>query len=52
MKSYIKIKDETITKSSNQKLLDILFNNKFDFDEHVTSLFRKASQKLNALTRL
>ena len=26
--------------------------NKFDFDEHVTSLCRKASQKLNALARV
>ena len=29
-----------------------MFNNKFDFDEHVTSLCRKASQKLNALARV
>ena len=48
----LKIKNETITNSSNQKLLVILFNNKFDFDEHVTSLGRKASQKLNALARV
>ena len=45
----LKIKNETITNSSNQKLLGILFNNKFDIDEHVTSLCRKASQKLNPL---
>ena len=44
----LKIKNETITKSCNQRLLGILFNNKFDFDEHVTSLCRKVSQKLNA----
>ena len=43
---------ETITDSSNQKLRGILFNNKFDFDEYVTSLSRKASQKLNALARV
>ena len=48
----LKIKNETITNSSNEKLLDILFNNKFDFDEHVTSLCRKASQKLNVLARV
>ena len=48
----LKIKNETINNSSNQKLLGILFNNKFDFDEHVTSLCRKVSQKLNALTRV
>ena len=43
-----KIKNETITKCSNQKLLGILFNNKIDFDEHATSLHRKASQKWSA----
>ena len=48
----LKIKNETIINSSNQKLLGMLFNNKFDFDEHVTSLCRKASQKLNALARV
>ena len=47
----LKIKNETITNSSNEKLLGILFNNKFDFNEHVTLLCRKASQKLNALAR-
>ena len=36
-----KIKNETITNSSNEKLLGMLFNNKFDFDEHATSLCRK-----------
>ena len=40
------------TNRSNEKLLGILFNNKFDFDEHVTSLCRKASQKLIALARV
>ena len=48
----LKIKNETITNSSNQKLLGMLFNNRLDFDEHVTSLRRKASQKLNALARV
>ena len=43
----LKIKNETITNSSNRKLFRILFNNKSDFDEHVTSLCRKAFQKLN-----
>ena len=43
----LKIKNETITNSSNQKLLGILFNNKFDFDEHVTSLCRKVSHYMN-----
>ena len=42
----------TGTQITFQKLLGILFNNKFDFDEHVTSLCRKAFQKLNALARV
>ena len=29
-----------------------MFNNKFDFDEHVNSLRREASQKLNARARV
>ena len=37
-----------MTNSFNQKLLGIIFNDKFDFDEHVTLLCRKASQKINA----
>ena len=48
----LKIKNETITNSSNQELLGVVFNNKFDFDEHVLSLCRKASQKLNTLARV
>ena len=31
----LKIKNENITNSSNQKLLGILLNNMFDFDEHL-----------------
>ena len=46
------MKNKNITTSSNQKLLGILFNNKFDIDEHVTSLYRNASQKLNTLARV
>ena len=45
----LKTNNETITNSSNKKLLGILFNNKFDLDEHVTLLCRKTSQKLNTL---
>ena len=35
-----------------QELFGIVFNNKFDLDEHVLSLCRKASQKLNTLARV
>ena len=48
----INVRNETISNSSNQKLLDIRFNSNFHFDDHVASLCKKASQKLNALTRV
>ena len=47
-----KLKMRLLRRVLNQKLLGILFSNKFDFDEHVTSLCRKASQKVNALARV
>ena len=46
------LEHDKLIKSHDQKLLGILFNNKFDFDEQVTSLCRKASQKLNAFARI
>ena len=46
------VRNENISNSSNQKLLGICFNSNFRFDDHVASLCKKASQKLNALTRV
>ena len=40
----LKIRNETITNSSNQKLLRILFNKKFDFDEHTSHYAGKPSR--------
>ena len=48
----ISVRNETISSSSNQELLGIRFNSNFRFDDHVASLCKKASQKLNALTRV
>ena len=48
----ISVRNETISNSSNQKLLGIRFNSNFCFDDHVASLCKKATQKLNALTRV
>ena len=48
----ISVRNETISNSSNQKLLGIRFNSNFRFDDHVASLCKQASQKLNALTRV
>ena len=44
------VRNETISNSSHQKLLGICFNSNFRFDDHVASLCKKASQKLNAPT--
>lgn len=51
-KVRISVKKEKISNSSNQKLLGVRFSSYFRFDDHVVSLFKKASQKLNGLTRV
>ena len=48
----INVTHETNSNSSNQKPLGITFNTNFRFDDHVASFCKKASQKLNALTRV
>ena len=41
-----------ITNSTEEKLLGIKFNSKLSFENHVSSLCKKASQTLHALTRI
>ena len=41
-----------IHNSNNQKLLGVTIDNKLTFNEHVTSLCKKATKKLHALTRV
>ena len=41
-----------ITNSTEEKLLGIKFHSIFSFENHVSSLCKKASQKLHALTRI
>ena len=41
-----------ITKSTEEKLLDINFDSKLSFENHIASLFKMASQKLHALTKI
>ena len=41
-----------ITNSTEKKLLGIKFDSKLSFENHVSSLCKKASQKLHALTRI
>ena len=49
---FIQIQQFKILNSSCKKLLGITIDNKLSFDEHVTSLCSKASQKLHALIRV
>ena len=51
-KTRISVRNETNSNNSNQKLLGIRFSSNFRFDDHVDSLYKKTSQKLNALTRV
>ena len=46
------VRNETNSKSSNQKLFGICFNSNFLFDDHVASLRKKPLQKLNVLTNV
>ena len=48
----INIKNENISSSQCQKCLGIKFDNTLFFDDHVSSICKKASNKLNALVRV
>ena len=48
----IQIENFIIRNSKSKKLLGITIDNKLTFDEHVSSLCDKASQKLHALSRV
>ena len=48
----IKVDNLDIKNSKCQKLLGIKIDNKLTFDDHVTSICTKASQKLHALSRV
>ena len=50
--SKITIRNKTISSSKCEKLLGIKINNNLNFKEHIESLCKKASQKINALSRL
>ena len=47
-----KVGNSNIIESHNVKLLGLLIDSKLSFDSHMDKLCRKASQKLNALSRL
>ena len=48
----IKIGNETVSISKYEKLLGVKVHHELNFNEHVSSLCKKASQKLNALSRI
>ena len=48
----IKIGNETVSNSKYEKLLGVKIDHELNFNEHVSSLSKKASQKLNALSRI
>ena len=48
----IKLNNNEITSSNKEKLLGILLNSRLNFESHISSLCRKAGQKVNALASL
>ena len=48
----IKIDDTDIKSSSSKNLLGVIIDNKLTFNELVSKLCKKASNKLHALTRI
>ena len=50
--NIIKLKGEEITGGKSVKLLDVTIDNKLNFNEHVTKIYKKANQKVHALKRI
>ena len=48
----IKIGNETVSNSKYEKLLGVKIDDELNFNEHFSSLCKKASQKLNAISRI
>ena len=48
----IKIGNDTVSNSKYEKLLGVKIDHELSFNEHVLSLYKKASQKLIALSRI
>ena len=47
-----KIEDFSIKNSTDEKLLGVKFDSNLSFESHVTSLCKKASEKLHSLARI
>ena len=48
----IKINNDTIDCSPQQKLLGVIIDNELKFESHVNNLCKKSNQKLKALSRI
>ena len=48
----LKIGNETVSNSKYEKLLGVKIDQELNLNEHVSSLCKKASQKLTALSRI
>ena len=51
-KLSLKIGEEVITESKEEKLLGVIIDKKLNFKSHVAALFKKTDQKLHALSRI
>ena len=49
---YISLNNIEIESSRNQALLGVILDSDLKFDVHIKSLYRKAAQKLSALSRI
>ena len=49
---FVRVGEEMIWESRNEKLLGVLLDKNLDFEEHLSVVYKKASQKVSALARL
>ena len=49
---YISVANFTIQNSNSEKLLGVIFDNELTFNNHVSELCAKATQKMHALSRV
>ena len=52
VKTSIMIEKKQIRNSSCEKLLGVFFDSKLTFQSHIDNICKKASQKLNAISRI
>ena len=52
LKTSIMIENEQISNSSCEKLLGVFFDSKLTFQLHIDNICKKASQKLNTISRI